>query len=969
MNRGSFLGRYTGGKSLGGIRQLDHVNSGLEDSMDVDQAEMPHLSREESDGDAKMARLHNKSSTQRLHEKIDMLGKSQPARPTKSIPAAAVITHPIYLDLPHFDAQPTTSEQPSSTNFAVNASGNDDDDDDWIQPPQSQAKDSRRPQMPKSTSTDIMENNKGKGKINYQQPGAGNHNRDALEALPSLPQIAVPQSPNDVQGLPKLETVAVNVSSSETMERSSAETLEKSIGISEPVSKHGDDGQASATPFGTPSSKRYVDGPLSASKSKLQSIMKTARGLFTSSAGVSAQAKMEILSPHTPRTRSQAQGTKGGDIARAKLKGLLTDNVTSTVIKSDSRAQAVTTKPQANTPTKNTEARKTRSSTEKEEKRREQEAKERERVDLELEKAREMESRKAAAQWQEEAKFARVELKLNEQAGASNDGQPTRPTRQSPRRVQQQQDAKMIVESLENQTNTVENGSLNHSMAPPPNHPQAQSQLQRPKDLRRPVKPTKVAAPKPKPQPVAIRVGTLSQRIPLTNTAFSSSLSESTAPPPPKQPGLVKKASNISLQTSSSNSSLKSSTTSSAPKPRALLAAERKKEQDEREAQRKLEQKRENERKRAAQQEELRRQEQANRQELERQRERERAVASEDPKKAAQKQAIEKRRLEVGKKEQQRQAIQQEKSQPFPATNRSELGGARHPSKLHTVLDHSRPLPTQPPYNPAKPAAKRVFEPEADDEPVRPARMAGGPSYQQVDKKRRRTEDEDLQELMVRPPIRQSNIRKDAPKQSIYSSNYSGAQQPSNNYHPSSSMLKTAALNQTYQQHQQPSQAPRPGPFNEMAKYTAGKIPFAETPNPPLKSPARPKQSAAAPAKSSPQFINGENIELEDIPTDSDEEDSEDEKAKGAMLADWAQSPELRKILEEQEKNANADEIFGPPGSPHMEEMFKERRDRFRNRTSSANWNGSDRLTEEEIRNDRAGRERLRMQGGWFFGL
>lgn len=185
---------------------------------------------------------------------------------------------------------------------------------------------------------------------------------------------------------------------------------------------------------------------------------------------------------------------------------------------------------------------------------------------------------------------------------------------------------------------------------------------------------------------------------------------------------------------------------------------------DEREAQRKLEQKREIERKRAAQQEELRRQEQAHRQELERQRERERSVASEDPKKIAQRQAIEKRRLEVGKKEQQRQATQQatqqEKVQPLPAVNRSELGGARHASKIHTVQDYSRPLPNQPLCNPAKSAAKRIFEPEADDEPVRPGRMAGGPSYQQTDKKRRRTEDEDVQELMVRPPIRYSNIRK-----------------------------------------------------------------------------------------------------------------------------------------------------------------------------------------------------------------
>lgn len=584
MNRGSFLGRYTGGKSLGGIRQPDHVNNGPEDHMDVDQdqAELPQLSREESDGDIKLAKLHNKSSTQRLHEKINMLGKSQPARPTKSIPAAAVLSHPIYPDLPQFDAQLPTTEQPSSKNVSVNGP-NDDDDDDWIQPPHLQSKDSRRPQLPKSISTDTMENNKGKGKTTNQQLGVGNHDRDALKTSTTIPQSAVPQSQNDMQGLSRLEPAGDNVSSSKTDGRSPAEILEKSSTITEPVSKTRKGAQASTTPLGTPSSKRYVDGPLSASKSKIQSIMKTARGLFTSSAGVSAQAKMEILSPHATRTRSQAQGIKGGDTPRNKPKGLPADNVTSSAIKPDKQLQAVIIKPQANTPTKNTEGRKTRSSTEKEEKRKEQEAKERERVDLELERAREIESRKAAAQWQEEAKSARANLNLNaevEQASLSNDGQPIRPTRQSPRRVQKQPEEKDILEPLENQISNVEHSSINHAMAPPPKHPQAQSsQLQRPKDLRRPIKPAKETAAKPKPKPVAIRVGTLSQRIPLTNTTLSSSLSESLAPPPPKQPGLVKKASNISLQTSCSNSSLKSSTTSSAPKPKALLAAERKKEQ------------------------------------------------------------------------------------------------------------------------------------------------------------------------------------------------------------------------------------------------------------------------------------------------------------------------------------------------------------------------------------------------------
>lgn len=52
-----------------------------------------------------------------------------------------------------------------------------------------------------------------------------------------------------------------------------------------------------------------------------------------------------------------------------------------------------------------------------------------------------------------------------------------------------------------------------------------------------------------------------------------------------------------------------------------------------------------------------------------------------------------------------------------------------------------------------------------------------------------------------------------------------------------------------------------------------------------------------------------------------------------------------------------------------MEEVFrnKDRHKRFRDRTSSANWNGADRLTEEERKRDREGRERLVRDGGWVF--
>lgn len=767
MSRGSFLGQYTRGKSLSDSRQPDLTNNEPDGPVDMVQEEVPSIAREESDTETKMTRFHNKSSTQRLHEKINMLGKSQPARPTKSIPAAVAITQPIYPDLPQSEMQLSISQKVLAKTTASNESSNNDDDDDWIQPPHAQLKDARqKPLMNGDTADiekDIEKDIKGKGKMKDQQVGVGNHDRNVTRALPPPPHSVILSGHDDMQGQLIPDSTALNAPPLKINEISKTKAAEKSDAPALSPAKTKHSAQAPSTPVGTPSSKRYVDGPLSASKSKIQSIMKTARGLFTSSAGVSAQARMETLSPHSMRTRAQAREPLNDDFLRANPNALPAANDKA-----------------PNTPVKPTEGRRTRSSTEKEEKRKAQEAKERERVDSALEQARETE-RKAAAQKQEPTypvlSSFNSDAQVND-AAPLNGAQPNRATRQSPRRLPKEEETKNEPQPPEKQINNAEKVPTNHAMAPPPYHPQPPpSQLQRPKDLRRPIKPAKEMAPKPKPQPVAIRVGTLSQRIPLTNAALSSTLQESLAPPKPKQPGLAKKASNASLQTSTSNNSLKSSVNLSAPKPKALLAAERKKEQvshvhklicvnfaksfqDEKEAQRKLDQKRENDRKRALQQEELRRQEQVQRQEAERQREKERAAASEEPKKLAQRQAIEKRRLELEKKEQQRQAtIQQEKSQPPSTMNRPELGGARHPSKLHTVQDYSK-TSNQPPCNPARPPIKRVFEPEADDEPFRPARIAPGQSYQQTDVKRRRTEDEDVQELMVRPPIRRSTIRK-----------------------------------------------------------------------------------------------------------------------------------------------------------------------------------------------------------------
>jgi hypothetical protein len=181
-------------------------------------------------------------------------------------------------------------------------------------------------------------------------------------------------------------------------------------------------------------------------------------------------------------------------------------------------------------------------------------------------------------------------------------------------------------------------------------------------------------------------------------------------------------------------------------------------------------------------------------------------------------------------------------------------------------------------------------------------------------------------------------------------------------------MLKAAT---TAQQHA------KTGYAHEHSKFANGKIPFAEAPNPPAgssqansyhsayKTPARPTTQASAPntAKSSPHYPPSEAITLPDIATDS-----EDEEEEGFRAPSWTDSPALRELLSRQQL-VDPQQIFGPIAPLQMEEVFKnkDRHKRFRDRTSSANWAGADRLTEEERRKDREGRERMMRDGGWTF--
>jgi len=161
----------------------------------------------------------------------------------------------------------------------------------------------------------------------------------------------------------------------------------------------------------------------------------------------------------------------------------------------------------------------------------------------------------------------------------------------------------------------------------------------------------------------------------------------------------------------------------------------------------------------------------------------------------------------------------------------------------------------------------------------------------------------------------------------------------------------------------------------DMAQVSKAPIPFASSShaNSQHKTPARPGvagnggKSAKSAAKSSPRYQNGENIDLPEIHTDSEDEDS-DAGDQFPPLA-WTDSPALRQQLEMQEE-LDPVAVFGPPAGLNMEEVFSKSKDRFhkfRQRTSSANWSGQDRLTEDEIRKDLAARDLVRRQGGWTY--
>ncbi|KAF1969569.1 hypothetical protein BU23DRAFT_513017 [Bimuria novae-zelandiae CBS 107.79] len=353
--RSSTLGRFTGGKSLGGS-QLPPADS-QQDAMDVDE-ERQEIPREELEA----TKLHNKTSSQRLLERINMLKQQNeaPKRISQNIIAsqmsqAASFTTTQMKDTAHFsqNSQSAQAEPLSNPTYPSlppaepqqHADDGDDDDDDWISPIRTVAP------VPSPT----------------RPPSSKSHS----ENVRSSPGKALPPKPISVSN-PELPAVV-----------------------------------ESTTPAGSPTGKKNMDGPLSASKAKFYSALRAAKEKIIGSSATSAQVKMDALAESPKRPTLKAQQSSDDDVFSPKRNDKAGPSIFSH-IRSPSKESVKSGKskavPMSSSPTKSSspakeDGRRTRSSSERE-RQREKDTKEKQRVDDRLKDMRSKEQLKAAAHHQ-----------------------------------------------------------------------------------------------------------------------------------------------------------------------------------------------------------------------------------------------------------------------------------------------------------------------------------------------------------------------------------------------------------------------------------------------------------------------------------------------------------------------------------------------------------------------------------------
>ncbi|ORY03833.1 hypothetical protein BCR34DRAFT_492048 [Clohesyomyces aquaticus] len=590
--RSSYLGRFTGGKSLGGSQHAHAAESREDNDMDIDtDSERPQLGRLESE----TTKQHNKTSTQRLADRINML--KQKNEPPKNINQHIMSSQTSQAQslASSQNAQPVQHAQPNYPHLPAGepeaASAEDDDDDDWISPIRTAAPpaNAARPMLSKSHSADT---------------------RPAFLNGPSLPK------PISVSN-PDRSTVV-----------------------------------ASTTPAGSPTGKKYMDGPLSASKAKFYSALRAAKEKIIGSSATSAQVKLDALAEGPMRPQLQTHNSsddvfspkrneKAGTSLFAHLRSPSKESMKST------KSTKISAMP--GSPSKD-DGRRTRSSSEreklKEKEIHEKETKQQKRAEDKLKELRQKEQSKAAAHYEKTKAATAASSKTPVAAPQQNTrAAPAPPAVKRTPQSNQQPSASRPGTTRTNTAPRNQDPDSGEEMPPPP-PPKSLLPTGTGHKLREPKRLVKTASkdtlPKAKPQAIKVNLHRFGQApLPASKPAPPAAATKSAPappaaskpPPPPAKPVPA---------------------VASKPAPAPKMAP---------------------------------------------------AAAKSAPR--------------MGRP-QQTKVAEKPKPAPAPAQPRADLGTARPVSRMQTVQDANRI--NVPPINPAKPPAKRPFQPENDEPLHRPAK-------------------------------------------------------------------------------------------------------------------------------------------------------------------------------------------------------------------------------------------------------
>lgn len=568
--RTSYYGGPMGGKSLGNIKQdMQHILAN--DGMDLDETV-----QEDADG-SQMLRLHSKTSTQRLQDQINMLGKSQSNAwpPSKSTAISGVAQPPVSQPLNDGTQHKSLQHNSPQRRPFVAPGAFPEDEDSWVGAPATgttgQSVFSPRPQMTKSYSADVMEDIREKDSIGGEQFQIQKRGEAQRQMSPFREPI-IPDRTTSTLG--HLKSASTSVLRSPRKEAEFSEH-QKMVSVSNP--NLSTDATISTSPKSTARSQR--GSPLKAAKDKFSSILKTSRGLFASSAAVSAEAKTAAMSPATSRIGLHPQPSFEEVLRNSQAyqgQGSLGKNQTSQHVPySPGKASS----------------RRARESIEREEKRKDEEAretresKEAQKMADQLEKARRKVKEEAHIYHLEQERVAAMQKEINarkeEKPVKASQTNTPRATRSSPRKTKTQPEADRAASAAPStkQLPIKEVEMTDVPALPPPTAaqdiPRPKSQIGRP-TTKRPLKPAKEPLAKAKP-PTVIRVDTSSQRgqqYHPSNATLAANLHESLAPPSAgSSQGIKTKASTTSIQRKASTNSFKTAAA------KALEAAARKKEQ------------------------------------------------------------------------------------------------------------------------------------------------------------------------------------------------------------------------------------------------------------------------------------------------------------------------------------------------------------------------------------------------------